>query len=102
MSVREEVLRLAEVVPRGPGTLLPLGATDAEIDAFVMAQQVTIAPEVRDWLSFTNGPRIGFGGVYGLNDFENVYGFMPEFKERHWLPLGTDGCGDYYVLAFDS
>lgn len=102
MTLQEEVLRLAEVVPREPGTPLPPGATDSEIDAFVMLQQVTIPPEVRDWLSFTNGPRIGFGGVYGLKDFEDVYGFIPGFKERHWLPLGTDGCGCYYVLALDS
>jgi len=102
MTLQEEVLRLAEVVPREPGTLLTRGATDAQIEAFVRLQQVTIPPEVRNWPGFTNGPRIGPGGIFGLKDFENVYGFMPEFKEQLWLPLGTDGCGDYYVLALDS
>jgi hypothetical protein len=27
---------------------------------------------------------------------------LPEFKANSWLPLGTDGCGDYYVLALAS
>lgn len=101
MKLAEEVLRLAEIVPREPGVTLPPGATDAQIDAFTALHVVAIPPEVRDWLRFTNGPRIGPGGVFGLKDFEEVYGFMPEFKERLWLPLGTDGCGDYYVLALD-
>ena len=98
MAVEEEVLRLAEIVPREPGVPHPPGATDAEIAAFAVLDGVTIPPEVRDWLLFTNGPRIGPGGVYGLKDFRKVYGFMPGFKERLWLPLGTDGCGGYYVV----
>ena len=102
MTLEEEVLRLAEIVPREPGVPHPPGATEAEIAAFAVLDGVAIPPEVRDWLLFTNGPRIGPGGVYGLKDFRKVYGFMPGFKERLWLPLGTDGCGGYYVLALDS
>jgi hypothetical protein len=102
MTLEEEVLQLAEIVPGEPGVPLPPGATDAQIDGFSVLHGVTIPPEVRGWLRFTNGPRIGPGGVSGLEDFEDVYGFMPGFKERLWLPLGTDGCGDYYVLALDS
>lgn len=102
MTLEEEVRRLAEVVPREPGTGLPPGATDARIEAFAVLQQVAIPPEVRDWLGFSDGPRIGPGGVFGLEDFAEVYGFLPGFKERLWLPLGTDGCGNYYVLALDS
>jgi hypothetical protein len=33
---------------------------------------------------------------------EAVYEYLPEFKRNNWLPLGTDGCGDYYVLALSS
>jgi hypothetical protein len=63
---------------------------------------VPIPPEVREWLRFTDGPCIGPGGVYGLREFEKTYKFLPDFKDKRWLPLGTDGCGDYYVLALES
>lgn len=102
MTIQEEVLRLAEVVPREPGTLLPPGATDVEIDLIVTLHGVRIPPEVRDWLRFTNGPKIGFGGINGLEDFCRVYRYRTTFKERLWLPLGTDGCGCDYVLALES
>ena len=81
---------------------MPPGVSDSEIDGFVWKSELPIPPEVRDWLRFTNGPRIGPGGVFGIGDFERVDGFLPEFRENRWLPLGTDGCGDYYVLALDS
>lgn len=102
MTIEDEVIRLAGIVPREPGTSLPDGATDGQIAAFPILHRVTIPPEVQTWLRFTDGPRIGPGGVYGLKDFKDVYKYLPEFRERLWLPLGTDGCGDYYVLALDS
>jgi hypothetical protein len=102
MSLQEEVLHLATILPREPRVPLPPGASDSEIDGFARKTGLTIPPEVREWLRFTDGPRIGPGGVFGLRDFEEVYGFLSEFRDRGWLPLGTDGCGDYYVLALDS
>jgi SMI1 / KNR4 family (SUKH-1) len=102
MSLRDEVRRLATIVPREPGTALPPGASDLQIEDFSLTWGVPIPPEVREWLRFTDGPRIGPGGVYGLRDFQEAYSFLPEFQDRRWLSLGTDGCGDYYVLALDS
>jgi hypothetical protein len=102
MSLRDEVRRLATLVPREPGTDLPPGASDARIEEFSITRRVPIPPEVREWLRFTDGPCIGPGGVYGLRDFAHTYGFLSEFQDRGWLPLGTDGCGGYYVLALDS
>ena len=98
----DELRELATRVPREPGTELPGGASSAEIDAAEASLGVQIPPEVREWLAFTNGPAIGPGGVYGLAEFEEVYGFIPEFRANRWLPLGTDGCGNYFVLATDS
>jgi hypothetical protein len=102
MTIQDEVRRLAEIVPREPGAPLAPGASDDEIDGFLRRTGLEIPPEVRGWLRFTDGPRIGPGGIYGLRDFEHVYAFLPEFRDNRWLPLGTDGCGDYYVLALDS
>lgn len=102
MSLQDEVCRLASLVPREPGTSLPSGASDSQIGGFALVRGVVIPPEVRDWLGFSDGPRIGPGGVFGLRDFDETDKFLPEFKERGWLPLGSHGCGDYYVLALDS
>lgn len=30
------------------------------------------------------------------------YEDLPELKNNGWLPLGTDGCGNYYILALVS
>ena len=102
MLLQDEVCRLANVVPREPGTSLPPGVSSSEIEGFCLVQNISIPSEVRAWLQFTDGPRIGPGGIFGLQDFKKIYSFIPEFMVRRWLPLGTDGCGGYYVLALNS
>ena len=82
--------------------------SDADIDKFTNRTGLSVPPELREWLRFTNGPCIGPGGVFGIRpwckhlDMEAVYEYLPEFKANKWLPLGTDGCGNYYVLALES
>jgi len=108
VTIQEEVLQLAARVPSPPGEQLPPGQTDREFDQFTLRTGLPVPPELRDWLRFTNGPCIGPGGVFGIRppriggDMEAVFEFLPEFKVNRWLPLGTDGCGNYYVLALDS
>lgn len=102
MTIEDEVISLAQIVPREPGLELPRGATDGRIASFTLFEGVTIPPEVRDWLLFTNGPNIGPSCIFGLKDLKEIYGSLPEWKKKLWLPITTDGCGDYYVLALDS
>jgi SMI1 / KNR4 family (SUKH-1) len=105
MTIQEEVMRLAAQVPGPPGEPLPPGLSDAEIEGFTRRTGLPVPPELREWLRFTNGPCIGPGGLFGIRprrgllDIERALGFVPVFRENGWLPLGTDGCGDYYVLA---
>ena len=108
MTLLEEVLHLATLVPGPPDEPLPAGIPDAEIDSFSRRTGIAIPSELRDWLRFTNGPCIGPGGIFGIHprrehlDIEGIYEFVPEFKTNNWIPVGTDGCGDYYVLAVTS
>ena len=102
MTIEDEVLRLATIAPREPGSLLPLGATDEAILRFEVVQVVPIPREVAAWLRFSDGPNIGPGGINGLRGFEQDFKVHFGFKSRRWLPLGTDGCGNDYVLALDS
>lgn len=108
MTLREEVMNLAAQVPSPPGETLPPGQSDSEIDGFTERTGLPVPAELREWLRFSNGPCIGPGGIFGIRprskhfDMEAVYEFLPEFKEKNWLPLGTDGCGNYYVLDLAS
>jgi hypothetical protein len=108
MTLREEVIQIVSQVPSPPGEPLPPGLSDTEIDQFTNRTGLPVPPELREWLRFTNGPCIGPGGIYGIRpqragfDMESVFEFLPGFKRNRWLPLGTDGCGDYYVLALES
>lgn len=84
---------------------LPPGAGDAEIAGFEIRTGLTIPPAFREWLKFTNGPTIGAGGVRGVqtsheaDDIESHYDWHPEWREKGWIPIAGDGCGDYYVIA---
>lgn len=100
--LQREVIRLANIVPREPSVPLPLGAEEYQLDAFAVTNGFPLPVGVREWLMYTDGPCIGFGGIHGLRDYKRTFGILPEFQERQWLPLGTDGCGDYYVLALNS
>jgi hypothetical protein len=108
MTLKEEVIELAGRVPSPPGEMLPAGVTDIEIDAFTQRTGLPVPQELREWLHFTNGPCIGPGGIYGILprrrhlDIESVYGLYSGFKHKQWLPLGTDGCGNFFVLALNS
>ncbi len=63
--------------------------------------------ELREWLEFTNGPRIGPGGVFGIRPYDEWYdieyyytpALYPEWLTKGWIPIASDGCGDYYVIA---
>jgi SMI1 / KNR4 family (SUKH-1) len=105
MTLQEEVFQLAKLVPGPPNEPLPAGISDADIDLFTEKTGLPVPTELRAWLLFTNGPCIGPGGIYGIRpkrnhlDIECTYEHLPEFKENRWIPIGSDGCGDYYVIA---
>src|SRR5579884_3879178 len=105
MTIQEEAIHLATQIPGPPGESLPPGLGHADIESFARRTGLPVPPELQAWLRFTNGPGIGPGGVYGIRprrehlDMERVLDFLPVFKANRWLPLATDGCGDYFVLA---
>lgn len=82
---------------------LPEGTSEREIRAFEARNVVVVPPELRSWLRFTNGPRIGMSGLLGIrtpdafDDMETVY--PPEWRKRGWIPIASDGCGSYFALA---
>jgi hypothetical protein len=86
------------------GELLPRGTSDDAIARFEERTRITVPDELRDWLKLTNGPKVGPGGLFGIEtpnkhaDIEFYLDLYPEWRERAWLPLASDGGGNFYML----
>lgn len=95
-------------VPQPPGESLPSGASDAELNSFSDRTGIVLPNEFRQWLKFTNGACVGPGGLFGIRtalpflDIETYFGMYPSWREKKWLPIAGDGCGNYYVIATQS
>jgi SMI1 / KNR4 family (SUKH-1) len=66
-------------------------------------------PEVlASLLRICNGASIGPGGFFGQRpdshalDMPSVIALFPEWSEMGWLPVGGDGCGNYFVLTTEG
>lgn len=61
-----------------------------------MSEAEAIAAGDGTWL-------LGWGAHLGeLLTIENVFFYYPGFAERHWWPIASDGCGNYWVLNGDG
>ncbi|WP_081752686.1 SMI1/KNR4 family protein [Kallotenue papyrolyticum] len=86
-----------------PGETIPEGLGDEEIAAFTERTGVAVPSEVAELLRFMNGPYVGHKVLLGIIDheyrgIEPIYQLYPYWKDRGWLPIGGDGCGNYYVV----
>jgi hypothetical protein len=105
MSIEDEVRRMASLVPAPPDEDLPLGANEEAIRAFESRTGLSVPISLREWLQFTNGPGIGPGGLLGIGpnrselDIEGVLQSYPTWREKGWIPIAGDGCGNYYLVS---
>ncbi len=101
----EAVKDLLTKVPRPPEEDLPEGVGDADIEAFAERTGITLPRSLAAWLKTSNGPCVGPGGIFGIRparedlDIEFRLGLHPRWRERAWIPVAGDGCGNCYVLA---
>ena len=104
-SCEAEVLALLARVPAPPDEETPAGATEQQVAEFEKRTGVTIPAKLRSWLLACNGPCVGPGGVFGIKpkradlDIEQVLSLFPKWREKGWIPVAGDGCGNYYVVA---
>ncbi|MFI5713381.1 SMI1/KNR4 family protein [Kribbella sp. NPDC051620] len=107
MTEFDDVLRLvAEAdLPSDVGWP-PTGATTVDLQR--LRDDLGFEPPavLTRWLSICNGSLAGEGGLLGANlsgprehlDMSFCLDLLPGWRERRWLPVAGDGCGDYYVL----
>lgn len=101
----EAVKDLLPKLQRPPKVALPGGASDADIQAFSDRTGIQVPPPFAAWLKLCNGPLVGPGGLFGIPpvrkhlSIEYIFEIYPEWHERAWIPISSDGCGNYYVLA---
>ena len=104
MSVPVEIQKLCEVVPWPPDEARVGPATEDQIRSAETVFGTEFPAQWREFLQYLNGPCIGPGGVLGVDaersalDFGRVLDSYPTWRTKRWIPVGGDGCGNYYVL----
>jgi cell wall assembly regulator SMI1 len=85
------------------------GATEAELRDLERRLQRSLPAPLITWLRLLNGDTISEGGVFGarpdvpsLDIAQCMKGYRQEWGEAGWLPVASDGCGNYYVLLPDD
>ncbi len=104
--MREDiVLELLRNTKPLPGKTLRIkGATRQEIEEFELIHSLILPPELKAWFFKANGADVNPGGLNGLFSNEPAgsldwyFRKFPAWKKNGWYPLGTDGCGDLYIL----
>ncbi|WP_181259297.1 SMI1/KNR4 family protein [Pseudoduganella armeniaca] len=97
-----EVLLQAATLP--PDATLPAGIPDTALQQLQAAFGRELPPQLVDWLRRSNGPCAGPGGLFGYAtgtrhlDIDYYWELYPAWRERGWIPVAGDGCGNYYVL----
>ena len=104
-KIKAEVLALQRKAPAPPGNSLPTGTSDAALQCAESTYGITFPPKLRDWLLTSNGACIGPGGLVGIDasrdssDLGAILNNYPTWRDKGWIPVAGDGCGNYYVVA---
>jgi len=99
-----ELLHQVKPIGNQPAVIEP--ATDEEIKTFELAHKLILPAEVKSWFQRCNGISLNPGGLYRLFSKEDdvcsidwYFKEYPEWKERSWIPIANDGCGNLYILT---
>lgn len=93
--------RRTDIAPVGPP---PAPISDAEIDALQDRIGIPVPEGLREWLKIANGAFVGTVAAYGAHptdcpsSLEEVLEIYPLWRDRKWIPVADDGCGNYYVM----
>jgi hypothetical protein len=100
----EELIELARRAPAPPGQDF-VGVRDEDIAEAEAKIGRPLSNGLRRWLHSVNGAMLGPGGVFGIRDADDVLSFekylriYPEWRKRSWVPVASDGVGNYWVAV---
>jgi cell wall assembly regulator SMI1 len=83
----------------------PAAIGDAEINALEDRIGTRVPDDLRDWLKISNGAFVGTVPLYGVHPpgfplrMEKILEIYPLWREKKWIPISSDGCGNYYLMA---
>jgi cell wall assembly regulator SMI1 len=101
----EDLRTLAGRAPTPPGYRLPSGASEQELRDFESRTGLEIPAQFRTWLAQVNGAMLGPGGLFGVREssdplsIERYVKIFPVWRELGWVPIASDGVGNYWVTA---
>lgn len=104
MTKLDDVVSWLAKLELPPGERVPLGTVESDLDQAEERIGFKLPNSFRSWLTNTNGPCVGPGGIVGigisrgLQDLESIYELYPNWRANRWVPVAGDGCGNYYVL----
>ena len=105
MDIKKEITQLlACLAIIRKRELLLTQASQLEFDEYEKKYKIFSPEELRGWLKICNGTLVVGGGLFGINkedkflEIANHYKYKDYWKELGWIPISSDGCGDYYVL----
>jgi cell wall assembly regulator SMI1 len=103
ISEIEELLRKIASI-RSESFFLPK-TTEQDIRKYEKEHGIAFPQELCEWLYFCNGTSLVDGNFLGINrndepylEIIEGYAYKQFWKEKGWIPIGEDGCGDFYVL----
>lgn len=109
VSIWDEVGEVAQQAVRDPSAPPQRGATAAELRDLESRLGRPLPRSLVAWLLVLNGDTIGEGGVFGARpdapalDIGRVLDrYREEWDPPAWLPVASDGCGNYYLLLADE
>ena len=97
-----EITKLVHEVVRLDGYELPAGATNEDCDGFARHRDYDAAGA--QGVAAALQRNIRPGGFYGIPplsrdfDTESILSLHPNWRDKGWIPIADDGCGNKYVV----
>lgn len=97
------VTRLLEMVALPPEATQPKGAGRAELQSLEERIGRELPLSLKESLAVINGSSAG-GGLFGGDGnpehlrISYCLDIFPVWRDKNWVPVAGDGCGNYYVL----
>jgi len=98
-----EVLELVPLAHGDPEDVVR-GATEEELSVLEADLGLGLPADLREWLRLCRCSTAGPGGLFGVSpgrdwlDIRAVLTIVPVWRRLGWIPVASDGCGNYYVL----